>query len=149
MTRLLVFPLPRQFAKFQWGNCPTRERFDLQKSTRLPRCTHLVPMCETDFPLWRLRSLAYSIKTISLHPEKWEIKKREKKEREVDTIKLFTTYSFRLQIKRYGTGEWNKEFTTFLTWWKVAKTSCLNGFHLISATHSLCSFVWKRFSPLG
>ena len=35
-------------------------------------------------------------------------KKEEKKEREVDTIKLFTTYSFRLQIKRYGTGESNK-----------------------------------------
>ena len=65
-------------------------------------------MCEKDFPLWRLRSLAYSTKTISFHHEKWEMKKEEKKEREVDTIKLFTTYSFRLQIKRYGTGESNK-----------------------------------------
>ena len=49
-------------------------------------------MCEKDFPLWRLRSLAYSTKTISFHHEKWEMKKEEKKEREVDTIKLFTTF---------------------------------------------------------
>ena len=49
-------------------------------------------MCEKDFPLWRLRSLAYSTTAISL-TEKWEIKKgKGKKEREVDTIKLFTNF---------------------------------------------------------
>ena len=52
-------------------------------------------MCKKDLPLWRLRSLAYSTttpQTISFLPEQWEIKKEEKKEREVDTIKLFTTF---------------------------------------------------------
>ena len=37
---------------------------DLQKSTRLLLFPHLVPMCEKDLPLWHLRSLAYSTKTI-------------------------------------------------------------------------------------
>ena len=86
------FRLPRRFAKFQWGQCPTRGRFDLQKSTRFLWSSHRVLLCEKDFPLWRLRSLAYSTTAISFHPGKWDIKKREKKEKEVDTIKLFTTF---------------------------------------------------------
>ena len=54
-------------------------------------------MCEKDFPLWRLRSLAYSTTATSSLSEKSEIKKMEKKEREVDTIYLLL--SFRLQKK--------------------------------------------------
>ena len=141
------FRLPRRFAKFQWGHCTTRGRFDLQKSTRL-HWYPFVPMCEKDFPLWRLRSLAYSTKTIS--SEKWEMKKEEKKEREVDKIKLFATFlpPPNKKIRNRRMEQWNKESTAFLTRWRVAKTSCLNGFHLIPYT-PLCSFIWKRISPLG
>ena len=80
--------------------------------------------------------------------EKWRKRKRRKEK----LIQLnYLQLSFRLQIKRYETGEWNKEFTAFLTHSpeRVAKTYWLNGFHLISATHFLCPFNWKRISPLG
>ena len=48
-------------------------------------------MCEKDLILWRLRSLAYSTTATSSLSEKSEIKKMEKKEREVDAFNTFFT----------------------------------------------------------
>ena len=73
------FRLPRRFAKFQWGRCPTRGRFDLQKSTRFLWSSHRVLLCEKDLSLWRFRPLAYSTTTTCSLTEKWEIKKGKEK----------------------------------------------------------------------
>ena len=130
-----LFRLPRRFAKFQWGHCTTRERFDLRKSIRLLWWPPLVPMCKIDLTLWRLRSLAYSTATIFYFRAR-TLKMRMKKEK--------------IQTKRCWRWESSKECTAiFTTGPRVTKTSSLNGFHFIWSTRSLSSFIWKKISPLG